>query len=79
MKKYILSLYGITNIILSGIALYLWNTNSDTYSGGICEYWRCISSDIIFVQGILFTLVIANILFIISIFEIEHKVGVKGK
>ena len=48
------------NIISLIGCIYFWNIGIETYSGGVCEYWRCVNQSIVMLPIILVIVTLVN-------------------
>jgi hypothetical protein len=63
----------VFNLIVSSWLCFLWASGTETFSGGICEYWRCIDPRVSLILPSLLVLVMGN-LYALVIQYIEKKI-----
>jgi len=62
-KRSLVNILGLTTILL------LWFTGTETFAGGLCNYWRCVDSRVMIIPILSVVLLLINIMFLLIIME----------
>jgi len=53
------------NVIILGIIVILWYTGTETFVGGLCNYWRCIDFRVMIIPILSMLLLLGNIMYLL--------------